>query len=1351
MSDTKEDNLAIEDLQIKKRIRTDEGVSQNPIERPQKPINPPQEVIKHLNDNINIYKKGSQFALGDAAHDFKMVRTDILDKNKDILLRGLPDGNGIPANFNFLTEEHIVDSIIMPPLSELYDKNFQEMLYKITNTTSKNLLPSQIQIDAGDNNINTYSACSFNIKEIKRGSPAIVENDEKGVDDPDDFAKNFIENTNLFGNTNECVFVIDFSQHGFLEKLAKGTAVEGKKIYCVNTPEVVNDPAGKPNSQDNTYFHPEISTGVTLVPLIQTDPENMNYNSWNSELNSKSYNDFFISRYNLSLSPIQQDFSSKSHTLYTNLGINYNNFKTSINNSKKENSITTILGHLQTLKDKLSQNPDNQFKFNAKIQQKRGGDWFQVLCCLDIKNRTFTNLLDRKTAEINKDSPVYFVTHDRIAVAYALLVGVNVIYLDYYGKIGVFKNNLDPSTSFNAEIAYNNLRNDYDNLSKDLTLFTNWTTNQYITQRNTFIQEINTKIRETLNKLIENLDRISSTEQLIALFNKPDDNNIIVLFQHLTQFAYLLVNFPDLKGNVEEIGKFKPNTDKKIDYTSELDKLQAIMNKINTIKFVYEKYEKSIKNGVGDPTISDYIDFNCKKINVYKAIDKFNQVGEAVEKEVKEKNKGFTERLIDISSPSKKENKVDRFIFLPYISLLTNNTNRKLFQYYQQFIQFFNKCKSIIITDDAKTKDGIFKKIMARVSRSGRQPVSIISANITCNFIYETLCILNNNEESSKSEYSEEKIEFPESSSSETPPSETPPSETSSSETSSSETSSPGDSILTPDVMRDVNDSTGELNKILTESDNNLSSDKIVIADLINIIKEPLKEEEEEAEEVEEVKKEKHSSVFDRIQIISKLASINLTQNPSGDILKRLKNFVAKRNYLVHERERDQIPDPKYKIEEQVTNLNMAIDLLNNFDLGRETKIGEEAKEEEEKKAKEEEAEKETKGGKMTPPNSSEDKSSDKISPLTISQNSKYDKKTTSSTEKTDLSAFQQLKNSTFHPLYPIFIIAYSFYFNLGSKYENFCFIDNYLKFFKALKKIHTVLVNNYLSKRPEPEFIMAYLLGYGLRSMLFTANTNELVHQSLIDSLQIDKNILTTFLMPCDALSTSFCGAFLYNKEEQMLMVKFIDNKLFKNFIIEEVGLNEILINPLEEDISKPENINIAAIKNSVMDFLNRVQSDMTKYYDIEKPIIQKDDTFSLTDEEPIKAPVEEDEEDEEERIKSEEAKSKPWRKFRRSEETEDPIKAAITAQSKGQGEGLKIQTGREISSTPSTSSSEIDPVRGGNKKYTRKRHHQKCKRKTRKKRKGNKKKTVKTRKGNKKKTVKKRKRNNKKKTRKK
>ena len=54
MSDTKEDNLAIEDLQIKKRIRTDEGVSQNPIERPQKPINPPQEVIKHLNDNINI-------------------------------------------------------------------------------------------------------------------------------------------------------------------------------------------------------------------------------------------------------------------------------------------------------------------------------------------------------------------------------------------------------------------------------------------------------------------------------------------------------------------------------------------------------------------------------------------------------------------------------------------------------------------------------------------------------------------------------------------------------------------------------------------------------------------------------------------------------------------------------------------------------------------------------------------------------------------------------------------------------------------------------------------------------------------------------------------------------------------------------------------------------------------------------------------------------------------------------------------------------------------------------------------------------------------------------------------------
>jgi hypothetical protein len=86
------------------------------------------------------------------------------------------------------------------------------------------------------------------------------------------------------------------------------------------------------------------------------------------------------------------------------------------------------------------------FNFNSKVQQKRGGDWFQVLACHDAKNRVYTQILPdtgRRTVSGDDLGPVYFVTHDRIAVSYALLNGVNVIYLDYWGRVYVFKNNSD--------------------------------------------------------------------------------------------------------------------------------------------------------------------------------------------------------------------------------------------------------------------------------------------------------------------------------------------------------------------------------------------------------------------------------------------------------------------------------------------------------------------------------------------------------------------------------------------------------------------------------------------------------------------------------------------------------------------------------------------------------------------------------------------------------------------------------------------------------------------------------------------------------------------------------------------
>lgn len=65
------------------------------------------------------------------------------------------------------------------------------------------------------------------------------------------------------------------------------------------------------------------------------------------------------------------------------------------------------------------------------------------------KNRAYTQILpnaDRsKPFTLHENCPVYLVTHDQIAVAFALSNGINVIYMNYHGLIYVFKNMADPA------------------------------------------------------------------------------------------------------------------------------------------------------------------------------------------------------------------------------------------------------------------------------------------------------------------------------------------------------------------------------------------------------------------------------------------------------------------------------------------------------------------------------------------------------------------------------------------------------------------------------------------------------------------------------------------------------------------------------------------------------------------------------------------------------------------------------------------------------------------------------------------------------------------------------------------
>jgi hypothetical protein len=92
------------------------------------------------------------------------------------------------------------------------------------------------------------------------------------------------------------------------------------------------------------------------------------------------------------------------------------------------------------------------FDFNCPLQQKRSGDWLQALICALVAigerqfcefNHDIFSIFKKKdlTTEdhgkaVLKFDEVYLVTHDRILLAFALLLGINVIFTHHYKGTG---------------------------------------------------------------------------------------------------------------------------------------------------------------------------------------------------------------------------------------------------------------------------------------------------------------------------------------------------------------------------------------------------------------------------------------------------------------------------------------------------------------------------------------------------------------------------------------------------------------------------------------------------------------------------------------------------------------------------------------------------------------------------------------------------------------------------------------------------------------------------------------------------------------------------------------------------
>ena len=331
-------------------------------------------------------------------------------------------------------------------------------------TDEENVLASVIESVANYNPVHnldptivTVTGLTYNVKRTVVRPPKVKSTIKKlfkklipGRKEPVDHSREYIgakQFTTELDIENHSAFIIDFAAVSIDEILTSSSAQEfesgaQKTISYVFDSEVENDPAPKTRT-DNPMFKRvgAAKTGHNLVSCSPMDLTGKNnyYYQWLGETTS-AYN-YFYSKYKFQLSSLNEIKKGKSLSYTTNLRITdtTGKFDTKpIMDSKLANSITSISSLIKSVQAFFSKSSqpaakisENTFTMNASFQQKRSGDWLQVLLCLLVLQRRYKNS-NVQTSE-NKDiqklfDEIYFVTHDRIAMAFALLLGINVIF-----------------------------------------------------------------------------------------------------------------------------------------------------------------------------------------------------------------------------------------------------------------------------------------------------------------------------------------------------------------------------------------------------------------------------------------------------------------------------------------------------------------------------------------------------------------------------------------------------------------------------------------------------------------------------------------------------------------------------------------------------------------------------------------------------------------------------------------------------------------------------------------------------------------------------------------------------------
>ncbi|MDC1321454.1 hypothetical protein N8261_05775 [Flavobacteriaceae bacterium] len=522
---------------------------------------------------------------GDAKHDFKELKKVVDALESPQFQKGLPP----PPTGTGNSEEPNIWNVEIKNFNQLFSQNQlvgEKLSFKeyMNNASQNNILFTPL-ITSPDIETNTYYGITKleNIRENKNtGNFTLTE----GATTPELTAAKFL--TDL-GIENNAAFVIDAASVSILKILKTGDASGDKtNIFYVMAPEITNDPAGKPSCKEVQGLNSPSNNKIKITPIIEMNSGQRTYTY--APDHTDSFQQFF-SKYSFTLSGLQTNKSllTRKSYHYNNLTVTddefaqgktgktgktgkndyRNDYSVTINESKKQNNITSLLSSLSSLINKIftrgtgSTNVDT-FNMNREFQQKRAGDWLQVLLCKNLLSRkmaefdSFSTGVDTNQSITNNISEVWFVTHDIIALTFALYSGVNCIFTNvkdvYAFKIPNEAAELDYQNGLLVALEGEMEKIDIGKYTKRITAYNNNRTNQlrelYLnsttrTRANTD-PITNYKLNDIFNLNDNDRNRFFPIPSESTSPNNDIDLTIKQIFKLAYKYSYTASFFPDL-------------------------------------------------------------------------------------------------------------------------------------------------------------------------------------------------------------------------------------------------------------------------------------------------------------------------------------------------------------------------------------------------------------------------------------------------------------------------------------------------------------------------------------------------------------------------------------------------------------------------------------------------------------------------------------------------------------------------------------------------------------------------------------------------------------------------------------